>query len=53
MLSAATTVRLATGMNCPCCSQQIKASDIRADFGHVRLICAGCHHDILVVESGS
>jgi hypothetical protein len=40
-------------MHCPHCSRQLSATDIKADSGQVQLICAGCHRDILVIESES
>jgi len=48
-----TAARLTPGMHCPHCSRQLSATDIKADSGQVQLICAGCHRDILVIESES
>jgi len=44
---------LVTGVNCPYCARQLKATDVRADCDQAQLTCAGCHHDILIIESES
>ena len=46
-------VWLITRVNCPYCARQLKATDVRADYGQAQLICAGCHRDILIIESES
>jgi len=48
-----TAAWLITGVNCPYCARQLKATDVRADYGHPQLTCAGCHRDILIIESES
>ena len=47
------TVKLTVGLKCPHCSRQLHASDIELDFGDVKLICAGCHKDVLTIGSAS
>jgi hypothetical protein len=44
---------LVTGLSCPYCARQLKATDVRADCGRAQLICVGCHRDILIIESES
>lgn len=44
-------VRLATDTRCPHCTRRLRASDVEADFGEVRLICGGCHRDVLVTTA--
>ena len=46
-------VRLATDTRCPHCTRRLRASDVEADFGEVRLICGGCHRDALVIGSAA
>jgi hypothetical protein len=44
-------VRLAANLRCPHCQRQLHATDIDADLGGVRIICAGCHRDVLTIEA--
>jgi hypothetical protein len=46
-------VRLAASIKCPHCGRKLHATDIEADFGDVKLICAGCHRDVLTIGSAS
>jgi hypothetical protein len=57
-----TTVRLATGIACPHCSRELKASDVEVFvtdsdeyFGNnvevTQLICTRCHNDVLLIQS--
>jgi hypothetical protein len=48
-----TAAWLVTGVNCPHCARKLKATDVRADYGQAQLTCAGCHRDILIIESES
>jgi hypothetical protein len=46
-------VRLTVNMKCPHCTRPLQATDVEVDFGDVRLICAGCHKDVLTIEAAS
>lgn len=35
---------------CPHCQTWLGAEDVELFGDHVRLICTGCHHDMLVIE---
>ncbi len=44
-------VRLVDGTRCPHCGQSLHPTGVSiADFGEVRLVCHGCHRDVLSVE---
>jgi hypothetical protein len=38
-------------LSCPYCGRGLHAYDIELDGDVLRLICRGCHHDMLVVEA--
>jgi hypothetical protein len=42
-------IRLAAGTKCPHCGRRLHATDVEADFGDVRLVCVGCHGDVLII----
>jgi hypothetical protein len=42
-------VRLAAGVYCPHCLRPLRASDVRVADDEVRLICDGCHRDVLTI----
>jgi hypothetical protein len=45
------TVRIVDGLRCPYCDTTIRASDPEeTGNGNWRILCGGCHRDILVVE---
>jgi hypothetical protein len=46
-------IRLAANTKCPHCGRCLHATDVEADFGGVRLICIGCHRDVLIIRSAS
>jgi hypothetical protein len=50
ILGSDTTVRLVDGLRCPRCRTAIRLDPEKTDIGW-RLLCAGCHVDILVVEN--
>jgi hypothetical protein len=43
-------VHIADGLRCPACGTVIRAVDTEEINDGLRLICHGCHRDILVVE---
>lgn len=43
-------VTLTGGLFCPNCRRELHATNIEVDASRVRIICAGCHRDILVIE---
>ena len=46
-------VRLAASLKCPHCTRPLHASDVEVDFGAVRIVCQGCHCDVLIVGATS
>jgi hypothetical protein len=46
-------VWLAADTRCSHCDRALRATDVDANFGDVRLICAACHNDVLVIGSAS
>jgi hypothetical protein len=45
------TIRIADGLQCPSCGTAIRTTDPEdTDNGNWRIVCSGCHRDILVVE---
>jgi hypothetical protein len=47
-------VRLTNGLACPHCGRVLRATDVEIDDGHaVRVICGGCHGDVLIIGSAS
>jgi transposase-like protein len=45
-------VHLVNGVSCPYCSRMLYAGDVEVHRrGDARLICAGCHRDILKIET--
>ena len=44
-------VRLIVGLRCPACQGPLRAADVEADAGNVRLICGGCHRDVFRIEA--
>jgi hypothetical protein len=42
-------IRLAVGTKCPHCGRQLHAHDVKTDFGNAKLVCAGCHRDVLTI----
>jgi hypothetical protein len=38
------------GIACPHCRRTLRAHDVEPIDGALRLICGGCHRDLLVVE---
>lgn len=48
-------VRLVAGVHCPNCATELRACDviINQAGGRTRLICSGCHRDILAIEPKS
>jgi hypothetical protein len=50
LLGSDTTVRLVDGLRCPRCGTAIHLHPEETDIGW-RILCSGCHGDILVVES--
>jgi hypothetical protein len=49
--SGACEAQLASKLRCPHCMRLLRATDIDVDFGDVRLICRGCHRDILMIRA--
>jgi hypothetical protein len=46
------TVRLVAGVNCLYCRRELRAQDVEPlDRGNVRIVCLGCHRDLLTIES--
>jgi hypothetical protein len=43
-------VRIADGVSCPACGAVIRACDAEETNDGVRIICHGCHRDLLVIE---
>jgi hypothetical protein len=45
-------VRLAAGTRCPC-GRELHATDVTVDSPEsaVRLVCIGCHRDVLAIEA--
>jgi hypothetical protein len=47
-------VRLTDGLKCPHCSRLLHAADVDiCGQAAVRMICAGCHRDVLTIGSAS
>jgi hypothetical protein len=46
-------IRIVSPWPCPHCGRALRARDVDVDFGHVRLVCSGCHRDVLTVEASS
>jgi transcription elongation factor Elf1 len=48
-------VRLATGIKCPHCGRELRATDITVDdfAGTTKIVCQSCHQDALVIEATS
>ena len=46
-------VRLAADFKCPHCGHGLHATDVDIDNVDVRLVCGGCHKDILTIETAS
>jgi hypothetical protein len=44
------TIRIADGVSCPACGTAIRASDPEETDGGWRIVCSGCHRDLLVVD---
>ena len=45
------TVRLVAGLHCPC-GRELRCDPEPMGDGGFRLLCAGCHGDVLVYEPG-
>lgn len=44
-------VRLVAGVHCPYCGRELRAQDVEPlDHGDARIVCSGCHRDILTIE---
>jgi hypothetical protein len=46
-------VRLAANLKCPHCTKPLRACDVEANFGDVRIVCSGCFKDVLVIGAAS
>ena len=45
------TIKLAP-LGCPYCRREVRAHDVQPlDHGEVRIVCHGCHRDLLTIES--
>ena len=49
--NGACETQLATNLRCPHCMRLLRATDVDADFGDVRLVCQGCHRDVLTIRA--
>ena len=45
--------RLVAGLRCPCCGGELRCDPEPTGDGSFRLICVGCHGDVLVYERRS
>jgi transposase-like protein len=45
-------IRLAVSLTCPYCGRALHATDVEQDY-ETRLICSGCHRDVLIIGSAS
>ena len=45
------TVRIADGTSCPTCGTVIRTTDPETTNDGWRIVCSGCHRDLLIEES--